>query len=209
MRIILLLSIFTFIGTTAICQESWELQKEENGIKVWTKDYPDSKFKQFKATVKIKVELKNVVAVFLDIENMGAWYDRVEKVILVNKISEMEGIYKIDFELPWPVKDRISAVRAILSHDPVTNEVTVNTKYEKGIIKDSDRLVITDMYSEWVLTPVEGGYVEIYHKGYMHPGGTLPAWISNSGVTEGPFKTLTALIEILPSYADVGVSFLD
>lgn len=198
-------SLLSFVGQG---QDDWKQQKDENGIKVWTKDYPNSKFKQFKATAKIKAELKNVVAVFLDIENMGAWYDRVEKVTMVEKISDMEGIYMIDFELPWPVADRISAVRAILSYDSVTNVVTVNTRYEKGIIKDSDHLVVTDMHSEWVLTPVEGGYVEIYHKGYMHPAGSLPAWIANSGVKEGPVKTLTALKEILPTYANIEVSFL-
>jgi len=208
MRILLILTIFTFIGTAGFCQEDWELQKDKKGIKVWTKDYPDSKFKQFKATTKIKASLKNVVAVFLDIENMGEWYDRVEKVTMVEKISAMEGTYKIDFELPWPVKDRISVVRAILSHDPATNVVTVRTKYEDGIITESDRLVVTDMHSEWILTPVEDGYVDIFHKGYMHPAGSLPAWIANSGVKDGPLKTLSALKEILPSYANVEVAFL-
>lgn len=208
MRIIILLAIFSFQCTLTFCQTDWELQKDENGIKVWTKDYPDSKFKQFKATAKFKTELKNVVAVFLDIENMGVWYDRVEEVTLVKKFSEMEGTYKIDFGLPWPVKDRISAVRATLSHDPGTNVVTVKTKYEKGIIEESEDLVVTDIHSEWTLTPTEDGYVEIFHKGYMHPAGSLPAWIANSGVKDGPVKTLTALKEVLPSYADAEVSFL-
>lgn len=204
--IILVFAIFSVFFSNA--QADWELQKNKNGIKVWTKDYPNSKFKQFKCKTRIKADLKNVVAVFLDIENMGAWYYRVETVTLVEKISDMEGTYKIDFELPWPVADRISAVRATMSHDPSTDEVTVKTSYEDGIIKDSDRLVVTDMHSEWVLTPEENGYVHIYHKGYMHPAGTLPAWIANSGVKEGPVKTLTALKEILPEYSDVDVSFL-
>ncbi len=209
MRTLLLMAIITLIGTTVFCQEDWELQKDKNGIKVWTKDYPDSKFKQFKTTTKIKAELKNVVAVFLDIENMGVWYDRVEKVTMVEKISEMEGTYKISFQLPWPVKDRISAVRAVLNHDPVTNVVTVNTKYEDGIVKASDGLVVTDMHSEWILTPIEGGFVDIFHKGYMHPAGSLPSWIANSGVKEGPVKTLTALKKVLPSYKNVEVAFLE
>jgi hypothetical protein len=208
MRIVLLTAMIALMGTMGFCQPDWELQKDENDIKVWTKDYPGSKFKQFKATTKFKAELKNVVAVFLDIENMGAWYDRVEKVTLVKKFSEMEGTYMIDFELPWPVKDRISAVRAELSHDPSTNIVTVKTKYEKGIIEDSDRLVVTDIHSEWILTPQEGGYVDVFHEGYMDPAGSLPAWIANSGVKEGPVKTLTALRKILPSYKDKEVSFL-
>lgn len=208
MRAILLLMIFTLISKGSFGQKDWELQKDKKGIKVWTKDYPNSSFKQFKATTKLKAELKNVVAVFLDIENMGIWYDRVEKVTMVEKISEMEGTYKIDFELPWPVKDRISAVRATLSHDSNTNVVTVRTKYEDGVIKNPDRLLVTDIHSEWILTPIDGGYVEIFHKGYMHPAGSLPAWIANSGVREGPVKTLTALKEVLPNYEGIEVAFL-
>ena len=208
-RTFFLLTMIALIGSSGFSQADWELQKDKKGVKVWTKDYPDSKFKQFKAKTKIKAELKNVVAVFLDIENMGLWYDRVEKVTMVEKISDMEGTYKIDFELPWPVKDRISAVRATLSHDPETDVVTVRTRYEDGIIKESDRLVVTDIHSEWVLTPVEDGYVDIFHKGYMHPAGSLPSWIANSGVKEGPVKTLSALREILPDYANAKVAFLE
>jgi hypothetical protein len=209
MRKILFLLLFTILGTIVYCQENWKLQRDENGIKVWTKDYPNSDFKQFKATATIKADLKNVVAVFLDIENMSAWYDRVEKVSLVEKLSDMEGIYKIDFKLPWPVADRISAVRAMISYDPLSREVAVKTKYEDGIITNSDKLVITEMHSEWKLKSADNGYVEIFHLGYMHPAGTLPAWIVNGGVKDGPVKTLTALEKILPSYADVKVSFLD
>lgn len=189
-------------------QANWELQRDESNIKVWTMDYPDSNFKQFKAETKIKASLENLVAVFLDVENMGLWYDRVEKVELVEKISEMEGTYKIDFELPWPVADRISVVRAVISHDAITNTVKVNTNYEPGVITDSDVLLVTNMHSEWVLTPVDEGYVQIYHKGYMDPAGSLPAWISNSGVKDGPIKTLNALREILPEYSKVEVDFL-
>jgi hypothetical protein len=205
---LLMLSMACMMGISGFCQTDWELQKDKKGIKVWTKDYPNSKFKQFKATATFEADLKNIVAVFLDIENMEAWYDRIGKVTLVQKVSDMEGIYKIDFNLPWPIKDRISAVRAVLSYDPDTNVVTVKTKYEDGIITESDRLVVTDIHSEWILTPTEGGMVDIFHKGYMHPAGSLPSWIANSGVKDGPVKTLTALREILPNYEQVDVAFI-
>ena len=208
MRIIFLFTIVFFILEGINAQEDWELQKDKEGIKVWTKDYPDSKFKQFKATALINSSLENVVAVFLDIENMGAWYDRIEKVTLVEKVSDLEGTYVIDFELPWPVADRISAVRSVMHYDPQNNVVTVKTKYEDGIIKNSDGLVVTDMHSEWILTQVDDG-VDIFHKGYMHPAGTLPAWIANSGVKDGPVKTLIGLRGILADYADVDVDFIE
>lgn len=189
-------------------QSTWELQREDSGIKVWTKDYPKSDFKTFKAEATIPATLENVVAVFLDIENMGAWYDRVERVDLVEKISNMEGIYRIDFELPWPVADRISAVRATLSYNSTKNTVTVHTEYEPDVITKGDVLLVTKMHSDWLLTPVGGG-VHVYHEGFMDPGGSLPSWIANSGVKDGPIKTLKALKEILPQYVGVKVGFLE
>ena len=206
------ITAFLFIylfSTSVFAQADWELQRDKSEIKVWTKDYPDSKFKQFKTETIIKASLENVVAVFLDIENMGLWYDRVEKVEMVEKISNMEGTYKIDFELPWPVADRVSVVRAVLSYNSDTDAVRVETNYEPGIITDTDALLVTIMHSEWILTPTEEGYVHIFHKGYMDPAGSLPAWISNSGVKDGPIKTLTALREILPNYSKVKVDFLN
>lgn len=209
MKFLLSFFILLFSISYTSAQADWELQRDKSNIKVWTKDYPKSNFKQFKAKTRIKATLKNVVAVFLDIENMGLWYDRVEKVELVEKVSDMEGIYKIDFELPWPVANRVSAVRATLSHDPATNTVRVDTNYEPNIITETDQLLVTNMHSEWILTPIEGGFVDIYHKGYMDPAGSLPAWIANSGVKDGPIKTLKALQQILPDYVGVKVGFLE
>ena len=44
------------MGSDMSAQKDWELQKDKKGIKVWTKDYPDSKFKQFKATATLSTE---------------------------------------------------------------------------------------------------------------------------------------------------------
>ncbi|MFT4536050.1 MAG: hypothetical protein ACJA1A_002900 [Saprospiraceae bacterium] len=208
MKYVLPFLFISLFSITINAQADWELQRDESGIKVWTKDYPDSKFKQFKTETTIKASLKNVVAVFLDVENMGLWYDRVERAEMVKKISNKEGIYIIDFELPWPVADRVSAVRSILSHDPTTDVVRIDTNYEPGVITNTDVLLITNIHSEWVLTPVEGGHVHIYHKGYMDPAGSLPAWISNSGVKDGPVNTLIALKGVLPNYSNVDIPFL-
>ena len=208
-RFLVVISLFCIGNTQLISQPDWEVQRDESNIKVWTKDYPNSNFKQFKAETTLNTSLQNVVAVFLDIENMGLWYDRVEKVELVEKVSDMEGIYILYFALPWPVADRISAVRATLSYEPNTNTVYVDTNYEPGVITtDTEALLVTNMHSEWELTSTAGGSVHIYHKGYMDPAGSLPAWISNSGVKDGPIKTLLALQQKLEDYKDVEVGFL-
>lgn len=205
-----LILIFILCPAFLFAQMNWELQKEKSDIKVWTKDYPDSKFKRFKAQTTIEANIEAVVAVFLDIENMNLWYDRIENVQLVKKYSKTEGTYRIDFDLPWPVKDRISGVRATLKHDANTNIVKVHTEYEEGIAEETDNaLLVTKMYSDWTLTPLAGGLVSVYHEGYMDPVGSIPAWIANTGVIDGPIKTLNALINIIPNYSSIDVSFID
>jgi len=200
--------VFLISFSITDAQSDWELQRDKHEIKVWTKDYPGSSFKQFKAQTRIRTSLENVVAVFLDIENMGLWYDRVEHVKLVKRISDMEGTYIIDFELPWPVANRISAVRATLEYLPDERKVIVKTQYEPGIVEDSETLIVTDIQSEWILEDENNGYISIYHTGYMNPSGSLPAWLANTGVKDGPIETLMGLREILPNYNLVEVPFL-
>jgi hypothetical protein len=201
--------LFVFFATNGFTQSQWELQKDENNIKVWTKDVEGSSFKEFKAETTLKTSLENIVSVFLDIPNMSKWYDRVEKVTLHEKITDLEAIYIIDFALPWPVKDRISSVRAKLTYEPGQQKVFVHTAYEPNVIKETDKVLVTKMYSEWILTEQENKTVHIFHKGFMDPEGSLPAWIANAGVKDGPIQSITNLEKILPEYRNQQVPFME
>ncbi|MEE9438405.1 MAG: START domain-containing protein [Saprospiraceae bacterium] len=204
-----LLLLFIYCTTMSLsAQSDWQLARNENGIKVWTKDVADSNFKQFKAETNIKADLENIVAVFLDIENMHLWYDRIKSIQKVEKISDTEGVYIINFDLPWPVAQRVTAVKATINYNPQNNTVTVLSKYEKGIIDDTDKVLITNIHSSWIITPLSNGTVDVFHVGYMDPEGILPAWITNKGLKDGPISTFNRLIEILPSYSDVTVGIL-
>ena len=172
-------------------------------------DYPNSDFKQFKAEVKFKAKLENALAILIDIENMNLWYHRIESVELVQKISETEGTYKIDFDLPWPIANRVSTVRSKLYHDTKTNTIHITTRYEPNITIESDAILVDEITSEWIIQPEDDGYLSIYHSGYLDPAGSLPAWITNLGVKDGPINTLTSLQSLLPRYADVDIPWIE
>ena len=202
--------IILFLPLIGFCQSDWELQRDKKGIKVWTKDYPDSNFKQFKATCHIDASMENVVALFQDINNLNKWYDRVETTALNRKISDQEAIYTIDFDLPWPVTNRVTAVKSTIKLNPTNGQVKVITEYEANIITPSKGdLLVTNVSSDWILTPNPNGGIDALHLGYMDPAGSLPAWIANKGVKDGPINTITGMKKLLPKYETVDVTFID
>ena len=210
MRFIQIAIALIILPISGFSQADWEIQRDQEGIKVWTKDYPNSNFKQFKATCHIDASMENVVALFQDIEKLNKWYDRIESTVIIKEISHQEAIYSIDFDLPWPVTNRITAVKSIIDYEPNSGEVKVITTYEANIATPDDGdLLVTDISSDWILTPNPNGGVDALHLGYMDPAGKLPAWIANKGVKDGPINTITGMKKLLPQYKGVDVSFID
>ena len=125
----LLLLLFITLPFLLPAQTNWELARDKKETKVWVKDFPNSNFKQFKSETIVEAELADVVALQLDVANMGKWYDNVGTVTLVEKISELEGTYIVDFDMPFPVRDRVSAIRAKMTYDKETKTVYVITQY--------------------------------------------------------------------------------
>lgn len=205
----LLTVIALFVVLSIQAQEEWELARDKENVKVWVKDFPDSNFKQFKSETTVEASLESIVALQLDIANMGKWYDNVGTVTPIEKVSEMEGIYVIKFDMPFPVLDRVSAIRAKMDYDKATKTVKIKTQYEPEILEDPDGIMVTNIQSIWEITDLGNGQIEIFHSGYMDPAGILPAWIGNTGVKDGPIKTFRGMMEILPEYANAKVDWLN
>lgn len=60
-------------------QQDWQLKKEQNNIKLWTKSLEGSKLLQFKAETYIKADLEVLYSVMRNVESMHKWYDKVKK----------------------------------------------------------------------------------------------------------------------------------
>jgi len=201
--------VFTFLfSIDTFSQVDWKLARDKKETKVWVKDFPDSNFKQFKAETVVKADLADIVALQLDVANMNQWYDNVGMVNPVKKISDLEGVYIIEFDMPFPVRDRVSAVRAKMTYDKEKKTVYVITQYEPGILEDTDKIHVKRIQSTWEISDIGDGEVKILHSGYMDPSGSLPAWIGNTGVKDGPIKSFKRMRKILPNYAGSNISWL-
>ena len=181
-------------------QEEWKLYKVQDNVTLWTKNLKGSKLLQFKLETTSKNDLEDMYNIILDIENMNKWYDKVKSVKLLKRNSESEAIYLLEYAIPLPFENRISTVKGNMFYDRENGVLKVNTEYhpyELQTIANNKMPMIKLLKSSWEITNIKGGGIKIIHSGYMDPGGNIPIWLTNEGVTSGPFKTIRNLKKLL------------
>lgn len=183
-------------------QKDWKLIKTEDDIQLWIKNLEGSDLKQFKLQTTFKKELKSVYLLIRDVENMHLWYDKVQSVKLLKKISDNEAIYMLGYDLPFPFEDRISTVKGSMKFDEKGGKIFVNTDYfQTELPEDKKHMsLITKIKSSWEISEGKKGEILITHAGYMDPGGNVPKWLVNEGLTSGPLKTIKSMKKILDKY---------
>ena len=86
-------------------QENWELQKEDEGIKVYTAEVEGSEIKAFKAVAVMEGKLSNFVAVLKDVEA----YQELFNSNMYSELLEQTDTMQIQYsqtKVPWPISDR-------------------------------------------------------------------------------------------------------
>jgi hypothetical protein len=191
--LLIILFSLLFIGN-ANCQNDWVLESNTEGISLWTKDSPGSKIKQFKLKTTIESDIESAYHLLRDIEKMSNWYDRIKEVKLIKSINEDEGIYLLEYSLPFPFENRITTVKGSIDYNPIGKKLGVNTMYfESSIPKEKAGLVkVLKIWSSWEITTKTNNQLEIIHMGSMDPSGNIPQWLVNDGVLTGPIKTIKA-----------------
>src|SRR5690349_14292990 len=107
--------IFAGLGVKA--QPGWELNREKNGIKVFTRDSDSSAFKSIRVECVLEGSWSKLAAILMDIEGQVNWVYRTERSYVVKNISPTEVIYYTETSLPWPVSNRETIVRLKLTYD--------------------------------------------------------------------------------------------
>ena len=170
----------------------WTLAKEKNGVKVYTRIKEGQKLKELKAVATYNCTKDNLYKTFIDIQNMYQWYDMVEKVELLKQISPTEGVYKIFFDFPSLAGDRYSTIKASIKKE-ANGDLKVETRFYPIDHKpEADYVYVKNIESAWRISGKDG-QLAIEHTAFMDPSGSIPNWIINATLTDGPINTLTNL----------------
>lgn len=206
-RLLLIGFLFVSVSLTA---QSWKLNHEEEGIKVYTSLVENSDIKAIKVECTIEATLSQLTAVLLDIPASNEWiyatkYCRVQKTI-----SPSELIYHSEIDVPWPASNRDFIVRVKLEQDSITKKLTVDGENLPHYLKEQENVVrIMHTKSNWTITPRDK-YLDIVFTLHVHPGGSIPAWLINLFATRGPLETFRNLRSQVnkPAYKEKNFLFL-
>lgn len=196
----LLLYLFVLIAplSTATGQQNWELSKEKNGIKVYTRKTDSSKFKAVKVEAVLQGSIDKLAAILMGVERNIKWVYATKTLRLIKRINTNQLIYYAETALPWPMRNRDQAILITLFPDSINKRLkitTVGKPKEIGLTKGMVR--VPYFLGVWDVTALDTKRISISYYLSVDPGGSIPVWISNMFVSKGPYETFINLSVLL------------
>jgi len=196
MKYIFIYSLFigAFIWPfSAVSQEDeWKLKKDKGGITIYTRSVENTNINEFRAYSKINSSAETIFNIILDVENYTKW---IEDVNYSEKLYQEEnriGMY-YQLGLPWPIKDRDITLISVFEELPDGSILFQLSNSSSLKEEDEDFIRIKEIRGHWLIKPIDKENCDVTYQFLADPEGSLPAWVINIFVVDGPFKTLQNL----------------
>lgn len=182
-----------FIGFYVHGQDSWEMVKEKDDIKIYTRLNTVMSFKEFKATMEVSGKIEEFLSVLYDVDGLVEWGYNVNEARLLERPDDMHQTYYAVADAPWPYKDR----DGVYSNLFIWNDQNKTLKVEISLVESiegADRgFVRLDGTGYWEVQQIPGDKLKIHFQMQIDPGGSIKAWMANMFVTDSPFFTMKGL----------------
>lgn len=178
----------------------WELARDRNGIKVWTRNEPGYPIRAFKAVTTVDSSLSGLVSLILDTDHVSEWAYRILGVNVLTRDDDAATfvIYtKTDF--PWPLSNRDVVLAGQIAQDEKTKLVTIRSRSTPAgqYPEQPGFLRMPDMVGDWIFRPLGAGKVEVTMIGRANPSGNIPFGVVNLIIHETPYRTLQGLRQVI------------
>jgi hypothetical protein len=201
------------LGSTAVAQTSaWELKRDLEGIKVFTRSVDGSPFKEVRSESTITgVTLNSLVALIEDAQACPNWADKCAQSYLVERTSATQSLVYTHNDMPFPVSDRDVVAKVIWQQDPQSLNVKMtSTAVSGGVEPQRGRLRLTNANAMWQFSPNPNGSISVVIQAHIDPGSSIPGWVTNMLLVDTPFETMKSyLAEVLkPKYQAANIAFV-
>ena len=180
----------------------WELARQKDGITVYTREVPDSAFREFRGEVEIPANINSLMAVLDDTTNFTQWMHQCADAKLLYKESLLERYQYLVNDFPWPAADRVLLIRNRISQ-AADRVVTVSLEgvvpqelpeQAKGVLPENKGAKwVKELEGFYRLTPMGDTRTAVEFQLHLDPAGALPASLVNSLIVDNPFDTLRQL----------------
>lgn len=170
--------------------DGWTLEKNQNGVKIYTRFVEGWDMKEFKGVVQIRATLAQVEAALRDAPNRCKWIHNGYNSKDVKTASTNEVYTYCAIDAPWPVSDRDNVTKWHYQRVSAT-KIRIDMEAAPTVYPEQSGTVrIQKLKGYWELVDLGNGYVEVTQQALTEPGGSIPAWLANSSVVDSPYNTL-------------------
>jgi ribosome-associated toxin RatA of RatAB toxin-antitoxin module len=174
---------------TVSAQDDWKLQKDKDGIKVYSAEVPDSKIRAIKVVAAYDASAEEIADIVMDINTAGEWVSHLKSTYLIKRVSQNELYYYAEVTLPWPASNRDFVAHLTRSENMQTRAITIDGPAVAGFIPDKKGIVrINNSVGKWIITPVDNNQVRVEYALHVDPAGSLPSWLVNMFSGETPMQ---------------------
>lgn len=183
--------LLILIPLTIWSQDDWSLSKDSEGIKIWVRNFEDSRYKEYKAVTSIKTTLDKVIQELLTAPRYN--HNCEDGVSHLVKVSDNKDyIFYVKNDFPWPITDR-DVVSKLKLNKISNNKVELSISSASTEVPEVKNILrVRELVGHWLLEE-KNGYVQVTQQLYVNPEGTLPSFITNSLLVLGPFRTFQNL----------------
>jgi len=195
------LCLFVLAGfllqVSALAQE-WKLAKERDGIRIYTREEPNSPLKAFKGETYLHASVDTVIRLLGNADDFD-WWDKNIKEMEILEYEKYKSIkYYMIYDIPWPFNDRDICLYAKISHDTITDTAQIYTLPLNDLIPEREGIIRMTNYRQiWTVKPYKDGMVHVIMEGFGDPAGKIPAWLYNMLLTDTPLNILRKVKERL------------
>ena len=191
-------------------EPEWNLTKEDEGIKIYTRYIEGSEIRAFKAVALMEGKLSEFVSVLKDVENFPELFDSNKLATILEQNDTMQWYYSVT-AVPWPLKDRDGIYCFHFKQNYQNKIVTIKVVADPDRMPENDGIVrIRKAEGTWILEPMDINKVRVTLEMHGEPGGSIPDWIANMFVVDSPIKDFKNLREriALDQYKNKKYDFL-
>lgn len=197
-----LLSIISFLSFTyliASAEENWKLEKNKDGIKVWTRKAPNTSLKEYKVSTILNTTPEKLLSFFRNVKEYDKWNFKAEpgSTKIIKKISDDDFYTYMIISAPL-IKSREAVSRMTFKQPDANGVILINFEGAPNVIPPNpDYIRIPSMKAYFKIVPMENGKVELIHQALSSPGGTIPDVLVNMGAVDAPFYMFSKIKELL------------
>lgn len=179
-------------------QYNWELEKDENGIQIYSSKVPYYSFKAVKVECTVDGDFKKLLQLLTDVDGMKGWVYNTKKIRVLTPDARNDISYYSETHLPWPVANRDAVINLEFNIDSLPNYITIKgTCDEFGVPKVDGIVRLSHFKADWKIIKLSENSMRIEYILEVDPGGVMPSWINNLFILKGPFETFCNLSEKL------------